>query len=220
MFRFSGGNMDLQKMWAFIYKCVSNDGANNVSIDYWRDLPGPGETSDTDFYSELAWCVYNGGMSERVIRSKWPYLKAAYHEFDPDAVASDPNVLQNALMVINHKGKAKAVIASAGKIINDRPIGERLASLSENEVLSYLETYPFIGSVTKYHLARNCGMDVVKPDVHLVRLTDYLGYESPDALVSEIVGFTGLRKGLIDFVLWRFLSWYGPAAYETISLFR
>ncbi len=209
--------MNLQKMWECIYHCVSS--GDDSRLDYWRNLPAPAETSDQFFYSELAWCVYNGGMSERIIRSKWPYLRAAYHDFDPDAVVEDPGVLGRALLVINHPGKVNAIIVSAGKIIKDRPIGERLALMNDDEVLEYLESYPFIGSVTRYHLARNCGYDVVKPDVHLVRLAEYLGYETPDKLVSEIAVFANERKAVIDYVLWRFLSWFGPSAYETISLF-
>lgn len=148
-----------------------------------------------------------------------PYLRAAYHDFDPDAVASDPGTAEKALMIINHPGKVNAVIKAAAIIIKDRPISERLASMNDDEVLEYLESYPFIGSVTRYHLARNCGYDVVKPDVHLVRLADYLGYETPDKLVSEIAVFANEKKAVIDYVLWRFLSWFGPSAYETISLF-
>ncbi|HUW65883.1 MAG TPA: hypothetical protein VMW83_14560, partial [Spirochaetia bacterium] len=60
-----------------------------------------------------------------------------------------------------------------------------------------------------YHLARNVGLDVVKPDRHMVRLAQYLQYSSPDELVSEIASETGERKGLIDFVLWRWLAWMG-----------
>ncbi len=209
--------MNLQKMWECIYHCVS--GGDDANLDYWRNLPMPAEISDHFFFSELAWCVYNGGMSESIIRSKWPYLRVAYHDFDPGTVVKDPDVSEKALMIINHKGKVNAIIAAAGKIIKDRPIGERLASMDDMEALEYLESFPFIGSVTKYHLARNCGYDVVKPDVHLVRLSEFLGYESPDVLVSEIAVFTNERKGLIDYVLWRFLSWAGSSAYETISLF-
>lgn len=209
--------MRLQEMWEWIYQCVTN--GDGTSLNYWRNLPSPSEVTDSYFYAELAWCVYNGGMSERIIRSKWPALRSVYHEFDPDAVVEDQKVLDNALKVFNHRGKANAVISAAHKTIKDRPIGKRLASMADKEILEYLQTYPFIGPVTRYHVARNCGLDVVKPDVHLVRLSEFLGYKSPDALVNEIAVFANERKGLIDYVLWRFLSWAGPSAYETISLF-
>ena len=35
-------------------------------------------------------------------------LRAAYHDFSPDTIVKDPGVLEKALMVINHQGKAKA----------------------------------------------------------------------------------------------------------------
>jgi hypothetical protein len=57
---------------------------------------------------------------------------------------------------------------------------------------------------------------VVKPHRHLVRLAQYLSYSSPDKLVSQITAETGERKGLIDFILWRWLSWMGSGGFEKV----
>lgn len=111
--------------------------------------------------------------------------------------------------MIRHRGKAQAVFDGALQVAADGPMGDRLAAMSIEDALAYLQTFSFIGSITKYHLARNVGLDVVKPDRHMVRLAQYLQYSSPDELVSEIASETGERKGLIDFVLWRWLAWMG-----------
>lgn len=73
-----------------------------------------------------------------------------------------------------------------------------------------LRAWPWIGDITKFHLARNLGMDVVKPDRHLVRWADHLGYETPLALCEEIHRLTGERIGTVDLVLWRSAEAFGP----------
>lgn len=72
--------------------------------------------------------------------------------------------------------------------------------------VSFLETFPYIGPVTAYHLAKNIGLDVVKPDRHLVRLAASAGYPSPLALCEDIATVLGERLGVVDLVLWRFAT--------------
>jgi len=204
--------MNLLNLWKFALAFCTEGGAN---LEYWRNLPKPSEISDHFFFSELTWCIYNAGMKETLIRQKWPALTDVFHDFDPDKIVSHPGTLANALKIFNHKGKASAVISAAEKIIRDRPINQKLAAMTEDEALIYFESYPFIGKVTRYHIARNVGFDVVKPDVHLVRISEYLGY-TPNALVQTISNLTGERRGFIDYILWQWLSWHGKKAYEII----
>ncbi|KAL0211557.1 hypothetical protein RCL1_005183 [Eukaryota sp. TZLM3-RCL] len=72
-----------------------------------------------------------------------------------------------------------------------------------------LKQFPYIGDVTKYHLARNIGLvSCVKPDLHLVRLAESCTFASPLKMVEFIKKETktNLSLGAIDFVLWIFLS--------------
>ena len=55
---------------------------------------------------------------------------------------------------------------------------------------------------TKYHLAKNCGADVAKPDVHLQRLAEAHGTTVHD-LCADLASRTGYRIATIDLVLWR-----------------
>jgi hypothetical protein len=88
---------------------------------------------------------------------------------------------------------------------------------SENPI-EYLDTLPMIGEVTRYHLARNIGIDCVKPDRHLVRLAEAFGYGRSNKVSeqyeivmrmckdihNEIGGSEPL--GVIDVVLWRWCN--------------
>lgn len=130
--------------------------------------------------------------------------------FDADTIVThSSDVVDMVMAFFAHRKKAEAVVAGAVKVARDRPMADRLANLSETEALEYLESFPFIGKVTRYHLARNVGFDVVKPDRHLVRLAQAYDCDSPDTLVSVISEQTGERKGFIDYILWQWMAWGG-----------
>jgi endonuclease III len=76
---------------------------------------------------------------------------------------------------------------------------------SEDKI-EYLDSLPWIGPITKYHLARNIGIDTVKPDRHLVRLAKRYGYNSPLELCKEIQKTIPESLGVIDLILWRYCN--------------
>lgn len=71
-----------------------------------------------------------------------------------------------------------------------------------DDKLAFCESLPWIGGITKYHLAKNFGADVAKPDVHLKRLADAAGCTA-QALCDRLARETGYRVGTVDVVLWR-----------------
>jgi hypothetical protein len=72
--------------------------------------------------------------------------------------------------------------------------------------VDFLQTLDFVGPVTKYHLAKNIGLDGVKPDRHLVRLAKAARFQSPNDLCQAIANITGDKLSVIDLVLWRYLT--------------
>jgi hypothetical protein len=214
--------VDLVSLWEYALAFCRGHGLTDDGLDWWRNLPTPDNVSDPDFFAELAWVIYNLGMRNALIRSKWPVLEYAYYGFDPVSVfVHRDEAIADAMKAIAHRGKAVAVADGAAKVLEDGPIGPRLFRMGEAEALEYLESFPFVGRVTRYHLARNCGFDVVKPDRHLVRLAlalGYSGFDCPDALVREMSDLVGERKGMIDYVLWQWLSIEGSAGEALAGL--
>jgi hypothetical protein len=101
--------------------------------------------------------------------------------------------------VIGHLGKRSAIETG---LINFYTWFEKLKH-SDNPI-DYLETLPWIGPITKYHLARNIGIDCVKPDRHLVKLANMFGFSSPYEMCIEIQKYSpNDRLGTIDLILWR-----------------
>ena len=76
----------------------------------------------------------------------------------------------------------------------------------EEKPLETLSEFPYIGPVTVYHLAKNLGFPVAKPDRHLVRIANVVGRASPAELCDELSLATGDPVQLVDLVLWRYAS--------------
>jgi len=72
--------------------------------------------------------------------------------------------------------------------------------------VDYLRQLPFMGPATSFHLAKNLGLDVVKPDRHLVRIAEATGHSTPDELCQEIAREVGDRVAVVDLVLWRYAN--------------
>lgn len=102
-----------------------------------------------------------------------------------------------AAAVFGHEGKVRAIEA----IWADRHklYAEYLAA---EDKLAFCASLPWIGEITKYHLAKNYGADVAKPDVHLKRLADREG-TTAQALCERLAAETGYRVATVDVVLWR-----------------
>lgn len=142
-------------------------------------------TDAEDFALEAIFVICNSGMKNTVARGiyarvvKQIYAGAPVHE------------------VFKHVGKVKAIEA----IWFDRkPLYAKFLAAADK--LEFCEALPFIGGITKYHLAKNFGAQVAKPDVHLQRLADRESVTAQQ-LCERIASETGHRVATVDTVLWR-----------------
>lgn len=70
---------------------------------------------------------------------------------------------------------------------------------------------PYIGEITKYHLARNIGLlSCAKPDLHLCKwvgkITGKNDEETVSMVTQAIADKVGRKQGTVDFALWVWLS--------------
>jgi hypothetical protein len=137
------------------------------------------------FVREYIFVVCNSGMKAQI-------AAGIYRK-----VISALEAGQSALSVFGHKGKAEA-IDTVWKAQDDWFSGY----LAAPDQVSFLESLPWIGGITKWHLAKNFGVDAVKPDRHLVRVAERHGV-TPDALCRALAEQTGDRIGTVDYVIWR-----------------
>ncbi len=170
--------------FALILSRCGQQGAEDVR---WSEEIKPPETADF-FATEAIFVICNSGMKAKTARGIFDRVMGSLRG---GGSASD---------VFGHKGKSKAM----DEIWNDRSaLFEAYKVLTDDDSrLEWISKLPFIGGITKYHLAKNFGVDCPKPDVHLERLAKVSG-ETVFEMCSRLSRETGYRKATIDVVLWR-----------------
>ncbi len=167
-----------------MYKKVLIDEGYADEIKWQTDLE-PVENS-TIFRDEAIWVILNSGMREQIARIIHERIWYAYRNG------------QNISEVFGHKGKVSAI-----KHILKNYETLFHGYVNTDDKIEYLQTIPFIGTITKYHLAKNLGHDCVKPDRHLVRIAKEYGYDDCNVLCKKISDDTGDKVSVVDIVLWR-----------------
>lgn len=138
-----------------------------------------------DFAEETIFVICNSGMKNTVARGIFNRCIAALRDGKP------------VIAVFKHPGKVSAI----EYIYAERESLYR-GFMDATDKLSFCESLPWIGGVTKYHLAKNFGADVAKPDVHLQRLADREGCTAQQ-LCERLASATGWRVATVDTLLWR-----------------
>lgn len=150
----------------------------------WSEQAAPPEDPD-QFASEAIYVIINGGMSNRVAQP--------IHERCMRALAA--------------KGSCREAFGHPGKAAGIDQIWEQrhalfAAYLEADDLLAFCETLPWIGAITRYHLAKNFGAPFAKPDVHLNRLAEAEGCSAQE-LCDRLADDTGYRASTVDLILWR-----------------
>lgn len=172
----------------------------------WQDSIAFDEIDETTFLRESAWVVLSSGMREAVIRKKFPQVSSAFFEWESaKQIAKRSQLCQRrALLHFSHEPKIKAITSIAEYVFQQgfKSVRDRIL----REGIEYLVQFPYIGPATKYHLAKNIGIQAVKPDRHLLRVTQKVGYESPLSMCSDISRMVGDKISVVDLVIWRYAT--------------
>jgi len=150
----------------------------------WADSCKEPDDAD-DFALEAIFVICNSGMKNTVARNIFERVTRALHAGGSAAEG------------LGHPGKAAAI----DDIWSRRR--ELLAGyLAASDKLAFCASLPWIGGITKYHLAKNFGAQVAKPDVHLQRLADREGVTAQQ-LCERLSRQTGYKIATVDVLLWR-----------------
>jgi len=162
--------------------------------------------TESTFLREAAWVVLSAGISEAVVRRCFKGITTAFMEWESAALISENRDLcfRAAMEVFAHAGKISA-IAEIADYVHARGLEAVKRDLEENGP-DALRELSWMGPITACHLAKNVGLDVAKPDRHLVRIAQAVGASSPHALCKSISDVVGDRIGVVDLVLWRFAA--------------
>lgn len=158
------------------------------------------------FIRETAWVILNAGMKEKVIRKVWPEISSAFLFWNnsEDIIAERKKCIHNALKYFNHKKKIHSIADSISYVYE---VGfDNFKKIILSEGVNSLEELPYIGKITKYHLAKNIGLNYSKPDRHLQRISDRLSFDSVHEMCKTISNKTYDKENVIDLVIWRYAT--------------
>jgi hypothetical protein len=172
----------------------------------WQESRDIQAVSETEFLKQFSWVVLAAGFRDSVVRQKYPAICRAFLDFSSarQIAFHEVKCRTAAMAAFGNQRKIDAILATAKRVATEG-FARTKSRLASGDV-SYLQTFPFMGAATSYHLAKNLGMDVVKPDRHLLRITCAAGYESPEAMCEEISVTVGERVAVVDLVLWRYAT--------------
>lgn len=170
-----------------------------------------------NFFTDLAFVILNSGMKASVIAGIWPSVKIAFFEFDENSLRQTPldYCFNAAFAHFKNEKKLKAIMTGI-KIVQCES-WETIRHEIKMYGVDYLERFPFIGPITKYHLAKNIGFDVAKPDRHLERMALASGFDGDvQRFCKEISNISGDKVPTVDIVLWRWATIY-PEYLEALQ---
>lgn len=152
-------------------------------IDWSENVKPP--TDADDFASEAIFVICNSGMKNTVARRIYDRVLPLMHQG------------RHASEGFGHKGKAQAIT----DIWRNRG-GLFAGYMAATDKVEFCASLPWIGQITKFHLAKNFGADVAKPDVHLQRVADRAG-ETVQGLCERLAHASGFRTATVDVLIWR-----------------
>jgi endonuclease III len=172
----------------------------------WQKNVRTEELTERDLLRECAWVILSSGMRESVVRMKFSGIGEAFFEWSSAEaiVRHHDQCVSSALVLFGHKRKIEA-IAKCARIIYEKGF-ELLRKELTSDPIDALQQFPYIGPATSYHVAKNIGFPVAKPDRHLCRFAELSGYQNPSDLCKALAEYIGDPIAVVDIVLWRFAT--------------
>lgn len=177
----------------------------SAEIDWQEDVLSR-DITEVDILRETAWVILSSGLAYRAVTARFPAVSRAFFDWHSSSLIAvfRAECRAEALSAFNHPRKIDAILNAAERIAlvgPDAAIGH-----FRQTPLDYLSDFGFVGPTTKYHLAKNLGVDTVKPDRHLTRIAVATGFESPRALCDRIASLSADPPSVVDIVLWRYAT--------------
>lgn len=194
----------LAKVYLLAKEFVLQQGFDS-EIDWQEDVSFAGVT-ESDFLREAAWVILCSGFRESILRKRFDQISKAFLHWESGRVIAgrSSSCRAHALSIFRSECKIAAILTVAERVATNgfAAIKARI----EADGVNFLMELPFIGETTAFHLAKNLGLQVVKPDRHLVRAAKAMGYSSPDHLCRAIGSIIDEKIAVVDLVIWRYAT--------------
>lgn len=198
-------NIDYLSRLYFVAKNYVIQKGYSSEID-WQDNLNFNSLTQKVFLKEYSWVVLASGLSDNVVSKVFPKIQKIlrnWHSLDYIFRNSVDLEIQ-LLKVFKNKQKIKALLQTSLLIFSTGFVKFK-NHISKNGI-AFLKSLPFIGDVTCFHLAKNIGLPFAKPDRHLVRISEQIGFETPHQLCETISVYLVEKIQVVDLVLWRYAT--------------
>jgi len=128
----------------------------------------------SDYLEVMGKTVFQSGMSWRVAESKWPEIRKAFREFEPEAVASlNPNDLDDLVndpRLIRNRRKMEAMVDNANRMLElEKQHGSFRSYLRSHPEFNSAEAalrkdFKFLGAFGAYYFLYVVGEEVPSHD--------------------------------------------------------
>jgi hypothetical protein len=150
----------------------------------WAEELVPPKNADK-FARSATYVIVNSGMKYAVAREIFERCVDSLHRRG------------SVRRVFGHPGKSRAIDVIWKK--RHQLFEEYMAA---EDKLGFCGSLPWVGPVTQYHLAKDFGVDVAKPDVHLARLARR-DRTTVHRMCARLARQSGYRIATVDTILWR-----------------
>ncbi|MER9171206.1 hypothetical protein NKI12_28535 [Mesorhizobium australicum] len=159
-------------------------------------------TDETDFALRVSYVILNSGM-------RWTVAKEIWNRMRPSLMETG-----DVGNTFGHPGKAKSINLAMSKRTEFFECFRSAWEEGPEKVIDFCGTIPHIGEITKYHLAKNLGVDVAKPDVWLERVASQSG-ETVQELCGRLSKQSGDSVSTVDYVIWKTCQqrWWRAGAF-------
>lgn len=177
----------------------------SAEVAWQREVDFAGFT-ECQLLREHAWVTLCSGFRESAVRRAFDHVSLCFCDWESaEAIVSAGDICcATAASSFANRLKLKGIF-SAAKYISEVGFDEFKQSVLVDPI-NQLQKLPFIGPITSWHLAKNLGLDVAKPDRHLIRVSERLGFRSADHLCRELAATTGEQAKVVDLIVWRYIA--------------
>jgi hypothetical protein len=172
----------------------------------WQRDADFGAFSESDLLREHAWVTLCSGFRESVVRRVFNQISLCFCDWESSEaiVAAGQVCLLTASSSFANRAKLQGIYSAS---VHVRTAGFRAFKASAmTDPINKLQVLPYIGPTTSWHLAKNLGLDVAKPDRHLVRVSRSFGFRDAAHFCRELAASTGEQAKVVDLIVWRYIA--------------
>lgn len=164
------------------------------------------EFTESELLREHAWVALCSGFRESAVRRAFDHISLCFCDWESaEAIVTAGDICcATAAVSFANRLKLKGIFSTA-KYISEVGFYEFRQSVLADPI-NQLQKLAFIGPITSWHLAKNLGFDVAKPDRHLVRVSELLGFRNAEHLCRELAATTGEQAKVVDLIVWRYIA--------------